>query len=109
MAALFDIKTVHGYMFHCLVRDLPIYIATRFRGTLNLMATAIRQAKSGRHKRCKQTMKDVWKKALLSFAPDSSGKTEKFFQSVHPFHNEFTRKANIPKRPKFELFIIKWM
>lgn len=55
MAALFDIKTAHGYMFHCLVRDLPIYIATRFRGILNLMATAIRQAKSGRHKRCKQT------------------------------------------------------
>ena len=53
MRALFDIKTAHGYMFHCFVRDLPIYIATRFRRTLN-MATAIRQAKSGRHKRCKQ-------------------------------------------------------
>lgn len=54
MTALFDIKTACGYMFHCFVRDLPIYIATRFRRTLNLMATAIRQAKSGRHKRCKQ-------------------------------------------------------
>lgn len=54
MAALFDIKTAHGYVFHCLVRDLPIYIATRF--------TAIRQAKSGRHKGANKRLEKMFKK-----------------------------------------------
>lgn len=74
--ALFDIKLLMVICFTCFVWVLPRNTATRSRRPL--MPTTIKSAKFGRPKRYKTNdLKEVWKKALLSFFQTALAKCRK--------------------------------